>query len=107
MCNLTENIDFDDLDVCVCVDVCCYDMFLWLQLRGWCLESRAALSDTIGTSRGWLFTFKYEIIKIKYSEKVFSHTSHISSVPQPRVASGYSIGQHRYKTHPSSQISIA
>ena len=60
----------------------------------------AALSIVVVTSPMWLFEFKFiKLIKLKI--QFLSHTSHISSVCWPHVASGSRTGQHRYRTFPS------
>lgn len=58
---------------------------------------RAAVSSIVATNYMWLFQFQLKSIKIKLKIQFFSHTAHFKC-SKPHVASGYCIGQCRYRT---------
>lgn len=63
---------------------------------GYYTFSSAVLSNMVATGNMWLYKFNF---KLNTSENHFLS----SSAPYPHVASGYSIGQYRYKTFSSPQ----
>lgn len=65
-------------------------------------SSTAALFNRVDISYRWLF----KLILAKIKTEFLSHTSYILRAHQPPVASGYHIGQHRYKTLSSSYSSV-